>query len=843
MGGGDYHSLVAKGALRLVRTRYVGVCRRFPRCIDCGIAESAAYAMHGEGPMRASTRNSPVRDWVGLVGLVGSSSSSVGSVVGSSVGSSLRLVPQSSFFGGGGNVSFARLLASSSSAAAASAAADAAAEAAAPQKAQHVIAKKHVDALSTIRNIGISAHIDSGKTTLTERVLFYTGRIRNIHEVRGKDGVGAKMDSMELEREKGITIQSAATFCKWKDTQINIIDTPGHVDFTVEVERALRVLDGAILVLCSVGGVQSQSITVDRQMKRYNVPRLCFVNKCDRAGADPFKVIGQLRTKLRLNAAAVQYPIGLEDQHEGHVDLVKMCARYFDGAHGETVREEEIPANLMEACLAKRHELIEAVADVDEELGEVFLADEDPSEEMLHAAINRATRKLDFAPVFLGSAFKNKGVQALLDGVTDYLPSPLQRSNVAIDNSTGMEEQRVALSGDPDGPLVSLAFKLEEGKYGQLTYVRIYEGTLKKGMTIHNIASGKKVKVPRLVRTHSDELEDVDSVTSGEIAAVFGMECSSGDTFTDGSKPYSMESIHIQDPVMSLAISPTGKDTGQAFTKALQRFQREDPTFRVHVDKESGETIISGMGELHLDIYAERMRREYKCDVELGKPRVNFRETITQKSKFEYQHKKQSGGSGQYAKISGYIEPITEEEGKEYEFLNSLVGNSISESYVPAVDKGVQEAMQSGPLIGYPMNRLRFVLEDGAEHSVDSSELAFKLCAIYALREAIKSASPVLLEPLMSVEVVAPVEFQGAVVSQINRRKGVIMDSEQQGDEVIMQANIPLNNMFGYSSELRSATQGKGEFSMEYLKHAPVPQDVQDDLVGKKAAAANKSKQ
>ena len=783
------------------------------------------------------------RSWVGLVGLVGSSSSSVGSVVGSSVGSSLRLVPQSSFFGGGGNVSFARLLASSSSAAAASAAADAAAEAAAPQKAQHVIAKKHVDALSTIRNIGISAHIDSGKTTLTERVLFYTGRIRNIHEVRGKDGVGAKMDSMELEREKGITIQSAATFCKWKDTQINIIDTPGHVDFTVEVERALRVLDGAILVLCSVGGVQSQSITVDRQMKRYNVPRLCFVNKCDRAGADPFKVIGQLRTKLRLNAAAVQYPIGLEDQHEGHVDLVKMCARYFDGAHGETVREEEIPANLMEACLAKRHELIEAVADVDEELGEVFLADEDPSEEMLHAAINRATRKLDFAPVFLGSAFKNKGVQALLDGVTDYLPSPLQRSNVAIDNSTGMEEQRVALSGDPDGPLVSLAFKLEEGKYGQLTYVRIYEGTLKKGMTIHNIASGKKVKVPRLVRTHSDELEDVDSVTSGEIAAVFGMECSSGDTFTDGSKPYSMESIHIQDPVMSLAISPTGKDTGQAFTKALQRFQREDPTFRVHVDKESGETIISGMGELHLDIYAERMRREYKCDVELGKPRVNFRETITQKSKFEYQHKKQSGGSGQYAKISGYIEPITEEEGKEYEFLNSLVGNSISESYVPAVDKGVQEAMQSGPLIGYPMNRLRFVLEDGAEHSVDSSELAFKLCAIYALREAIKSASPVLLEPLMSVEVVAPVEFQGAVVSQINRRKGVIMDSEQQGDEVIMQANIPLNNMFGYSSELRSATQGKGEFSMEYLKHAPVPQDVQDDLVGKKAAAANKSKQ
>ena len=740
-------------------------------------------------------------------------------------------------------MSFARLLASSSSAAAASAAADAAAEAAAPQKAQHVIAKKHVDALSTIRNIGISAHIDSGKTTLTERVLFYTGRIRNIHEVRGKDGVGAKMDSMELEREKGITIQSAATFCKWKDTQINIIDTPGHVDFTVEVERALRVLDGAILVLCSVGGVQSQSITVDRQMKRYNVPRLCFVNKCDRAGADPFKVIGQLRTKLRLNAAAVQYPIGLEDQHEGHVDLVKMCARYFDGAHGETVREEEIPANLMEACLAKRHELIEAVADVDEELGEVFLADEDPSEEMLHAAINRATRKLDFAPVFLGSAFKNKGVQALLDGVTDYLPSPLQRSNVAIDNSTGMEEQRVALSGDPDGPLVSLAFKLEEGKYGQLTYVRIYEGTLKKGMTIHNIASGKKVKVPRLVRTHSDELEDVDSVTSGEIAAVFGMECSSGDTFTDGSKPYSMESIHIQDPVMSLAISPTGKDTGQAFTKALQRFQREDPTFRVHVDKESGETIISGMGELHLDIYAERMRREYKCDVELGKPRVNFRETITQKSKFEYQHKKQSGGSGQYAKISGYIEPITEEEGKEYEFLNSLVGNSISESYVPAVDKGVQEAMQSGPLIGYPMNRLRFVLEDGAEHSVDSSELAFKLCAIYALREAIKSASPVLLEPLMSVEVVAPVEFQGAVVSQINRRKGVIMDSEQQGDEVIMQANIPLNNMFGYSSELRSATQGKGEFSMEYLKHAPVPQDVQDDLVGKKAAAANKSKQ
>ena len=666
-------------------------------------------------------------------------------------------------------------------------------------------------------------------------MLFYTGRIRGIHEVRGKDGVGAKMDSMELEREKGITIQSAATYCTWKDSQINIIDTPGHVDFTVEVERALRVLDGAILVLCSVGGVQSQTITVDRQMKRYDVPRLCFVNKCDRAGANPFKVLDQLRTKLRLNAAAVQYPIGLEDAHSGAVDLVRMRALYFEGEHGEVVREDEVPADILEACKEKRRELIETIADVDEEVGELFLADEEPPVDMLMAAIKRATLKLEFTPVFMGSAFKNKGVQALLDGVTDYLPSPIQRQNIAIDNSSGKgkgEEDKVVLSGDPNGPLVALAFKLEEGKFGQLTYVRVYEGTLKKGMFLHNVNSGKRVKVPRLVRMHSDELEDIASVGAGEIAAVFGVECSSGDTFTDGSVKYSMESIHVQDPVMSLSITPVGKDSATAFSKALNRFQREDPTFRVHVDKESGETIISGMGELHLDIYAERMRREYKCEVELGKPRVNFREAITQRVEFEYQHKKQSGGSGQYAKIAGYVEPIPEEEGEDYIFQNDLVGNDISENYIPAVDKGVQEAMQSGPLIGYPVNRLRFVLNDGAQHSVDSSELAFKLCAIYAAREAFKKATPVVLEPLMAVEIVIPVEFQGAVVSQVNRRKGLIMDSEQQGDEVVIQANIPLNNMFGYSNELRSATQGKGTFSMEYLKHQTVPSDVQEELIG-----------
>jgi elongation factor G len=678
------------------------------------------------------------------------------------------------------------------------------------------------------RNIGISAHIDSGKTTLTERILFYTGRISAIHEVRGKDGVGAKMDSMELEREKGITIQSAATYCKWKDSNINIIDTPGHVDFTIEVERALRVLDGAILVLCSVGGVQSQSITVDRQMRRYKVPRLCFINKCDRTGADPFKVLKQVQDKLRLNAAAVQVPIGLEENHAGVVDLVKMKAITFHGPNGNDIKIEEIPGDMASLVAEKRKALVEAVAEVDEELGEVFLMGEDPTAEQLAAAIRRATIARDFAPVFMGSAFKNKGVQLLLDGVVDYLPAPNEVQNEALDLSNN--EEQVTLTSDPSAPLVGLAFKLEEGKFGQLTYLRIYQGTIAKGGSIVNTSNRKKLKVPRLVRMHSEEMEDVQSAKAGEIVALFGVDCKSGDTFTDGKSNVAMTSMKVPEPVMSLAVAPKTRGEAAQFSKALSRFQREDPTFKVHNDEESGQTIISGMGELHLDIYVERMKREYGCEVDVGEPRVNYRECITQRAEFDYLHKKQSGGSGQYGRVVGYVEPL-EEGNSDVIFENGIIGNAIAPAYILACDKGFKEAAQTGQLIGHPVEGVRVVLTDGASHAVDSSEMAFKLAALAAFRQVYERAAPKILEPIMSVEITVPTEFQGTVIGNINRRKGTIKDSTSEGDDVIVTADVPLKNMFGYSTELRSMTQGKGEFTMEYTGHATVTRDVQEELM------------
>lgn len=694
--------------------------------------------------------------------------------------------------------------------------------------------------LGHVRNIGISAHIDSGKTTLTERILFYTGRIHAIHEVRGKDGVGAKMDSMDLEREKGITIQSAATFCRWKDTLINIIDTPGHVDFTIEVERALRVLDGAILVLCSVGGVQSQSITVDRQMRRYDVPRLAFINKLDRAGADPWKVIRQLREKLRLNAAAVQIPLGLEDAHKGLVDLVSNKALAFEGPNGEDMNEIPTPPELTAEIEAKRKELIERLAEVDDEVGELFLMEEPVPETTLRAALRRATLGLRFVPVFMGSAFKNRGVQLLLDGVTDYLPCPLDVENTALDLTA--DEERVKLPCTRSGPLVALAFKLEEGRFGQLTYMRIYSGTLRKGDPIVNMSSGKRIKVPRLVRMHSDELEDITEAGAGDIVAMFGVECASGDTFTDGSVKMAMTSMAVPEPVMSLAVAPAARDQSGNFSKALNRFQKEDPTFRVTMDQESGETIISGMGELHLEIYVERMRREYNVDCEVGKPRVNYRETLTRRADFDYLHKKQSGGQGQYGRVVGYIEPLPKDHPNKFEFENGIIGNAIPPNFVPAIEKGFREAVNSGALIGHPVEGVKVVLLDGAAHAVDSSELAFKLASMYAFRSAYDASSPTILEPVMAVEVSVPGEFQGAVIGDINRRKGVVMGSEAEADDVIITAHVPLNEMFGYSTALRSMTQGKGEFTMEYQAHEPVTAEVLASLTAKyksvRAAAA-----
>jgi elongation factor G len=694
------------------------------------------------------------------------------------------------------------------------------ASSAAPQPAVAAVTDEDREALSDVRNIGISAHIDSGKTTLTERILFYTGRIHAIHEVRGKDGVGAKMDSMDLEREKGITIQSAATFCQWKDTHINIIDTPGHVDFTIEVERALRVLDGAILVLCSVGGVQSQSITVDRQMRRYDVPRVAFVNKLDRAGADPFKVLNQLRDKLKLNAAAVQIPIGLEENLEGLVDVVDMKAYKFEGVSGEEVVEVAIPGgDVLKQAEAVRAELVERVAEVDDELGEAFLEDADITADKLRAAIRRAALALKFVPLFMGSAFKNKGVQLLLDGVSDYLPCPIDIDNTALDLSR--DEEKLILPCSRLGPLVALAFKLEEGRFGQLTYVRVYSGVLKKGDVVVNTSTGKKIKVPRLVRMHSDELEDINEARAGDIVAMFGIDCSSGDTFTDGTQ-IAMTSMNVPDPVMSLAISPKARDMSANFSKALSRFQKEDPTFQVTQDPESGETIISGMGELHLEIYCERMKREYKVDCEVGKPRVNYRETITKKIPFDYLHKKQTGGQGQYGRVIGYMEPIPFDGPTKFEFDNEMIGTAIPSNFIPAIEKGFREVANAGSLIGHPVEGIRVVLTDGASHAVDSSELAFKLAAMYAFRKFYPNAAPTVLEPIMTVEITVPNEFQGAVIGDLNRRKGVVQNSEAEGEDVVIVAQVPLNEMFGYSTSLRSMTQGKGEFTMEYSTHQAV---------------------
>lgn len=683
--------------------------------------------------------------------------------------------------------------------------------------------------MDRVRNIGISAHIDSGKTTLTERVLFYTGRIHEIHEVRGRDGVGAKMDSMDLEREKGITIQSAATYCTWKDYQINIIDTPGHVDFTIEVERALRVLDGAILVLCSVGGVQSQSITVDRQMRRYAVPRLAFINKLDRMGADPWKVLNQARSKLRHHSAAVQVPIGLEDDFQGLVDLVEMKAYHYHGSNGEKIVTAEIPADMEGLVAEKRHELIEAVSEVDDKLAELFLADEPISPSDLEEAIRRATIARKFVPVFMGSAFKNKGVQTLLDGVLSYLPCPTEVTSYALDQNN--DEEKVPLSASPTGPLVALAFKLEEGRFGQLTYLRIYEGVIKKGDFIHNVNTGKRIKVPRLVRMHSNEMEDIHEAHAGQIVAVFGVDCASGDTFTDGTVKYTMTSMNVPEPVMSLAVSPVSKDSGGQFSKALNRFQKEDPTFRVGLDAESGQTIISGMGELHLAIYVERIRREYKVEAETGRPRVNFREAVTQRAEFDYLHKKQSGGQGQYGRVTGFIEPLPLGSATKFEFENLIVGQAIPSNFIPAIEKGFKEAANSGSLIGHPVEYVRICLTDGASHAVDSSELAFKLASIYAFRQCYAKAKPVVLEPIMLVEVKIPTEFQGSVMGDLNKRKGIIVGNDQDGDDSILTAHVPLNKMFGYSTELRSMTQGKGEFTMEYKEHSPVSQDVQMELI------------
>jgi elongation factor G len=686
--------------------------------------------------------------------------------------------------------------------------------------------------IQKVRNIGISAHIDSGKTTLTERILFYTNRIHAIHDVKGKDGVGATMDSMELEKERGITIASAATYCEWRDHEINIIDTPGHVDFTIEVERSLRVLDGAILVLCAVGGVQSQSITVDQQMKRYKVPCIAFVNKCDRSGANPNRVIKQLREKLGHNAVAMQLPIGLEADLEGVVDLVSMKALFFDGPNGETIRTEEIPAHLLKQALESREALVDAASMFSDELMEAAL-EEAVTPELLTAAVRKGVQTREITPVFMGSAYKNKAVQPLLDAVTQFLPCPTDIQNEALD--TENDEATVTLSNTPDAPVVALAFKLEDGQYGQLTYIRVYQGTLAKGATVVNARTGKKLKIGRLVRMHANQMEDIETIPAGYIGALFGVDCASGDTFAAPNLSLSMTSMFVPSPVISLAIMPKDNKSQINMSKALNRFSKEDPTFRAFVDEETNETIIEGMGELHLDVYVERMRREYKAEVTTGQPRVAYRETITRRADFNYTHKKQTGGSGQYGRVAGHIEPVTDEE---FVFENMVTGGSIPTQFIPACEKGFRGCMVKGPKMEFPVTGVKIVINDGASHSVDSSEMAFQAAARGAFLEAYAKAKPVILEPIMKVVVESPTEFQGSVMGSLNQRRGMIVGAQDEGPMCVIEAQVPLSEMFGYSTVLRSSTQGKAQFTMEFSTYRQVPQAITEELV--KKAAENK---
>ena len=684
--------------------------------------------------------------------------------------------------------------------------------------------------ISKMRNIGISAHIDSGKTTTSERILFYCNKIHAIHEVRGKDGVGAVMDNMELERERGITIQSAATQVQWKDTIINLIDTPGHVDFTVEVERSLRVLDGAIMILCAVAGVQSQSITVDRQLKRYHVPRVAFVNKCDRQGANPIRVCNQVREKLGLNAHMMELPIGLEDKLEGVVDLVGMKAIYFDGANGENLRIAEIPENLKADAEKYREELLDAASMFDDSLMEEIMEKgyDGIEEEKIIAAIRKGTLAEQFVGVFCGSAHVNKGIQPLLDAVVRYLPAPNEVKNVALDLDNN--EAEVELESVDNKPCVALAFKLDDGQYGQLTYTRVYQGKIKKGEELYNTRTKKRFKVGRLVRMNSAQMEDINEGCAGDIVALFGVDCASGDTFTNGGVNYSMASMFVPEPVISLSITPKDKQAAMQMSKALNRFTKEDPTFQTYTDPESNETIIKGMGELHLAVYVERMKREYNCEVTTGAPQVAYRESICSRGDFNYTHKKQSGGSGQYGRVAGFMEPITE---KDYEFVDSIKGGAIPNEFIPSCDKGFQKAMKEGSLIGAPIVGVKVTINDGQSHPVDSNDNAFQIAAIGAFREGYKNANPVILEPIMKVQIAAPNEFQGNVFGLINQRRGIIGESTDENNTTVVNAEVPLSEMFGFSTILRSSTQGKGEVTMEFLKYAKVPNAVAEELIKK----------
>jgi len=683
--------------------------------------------------------------------------------------------------------------------------------------------------IQDIRNIGISAHIDSGKTTLTERILYYAGRIHKIEEVRG-GGDGATMDHMELEKERGITITAAATQVHWRDLEINIIDTPGHVDFTVEVERSLRVLDGAILVLCGVAGVQSQSITVDRQMRRYKVPCLAFINKLDRSGANPKKVINDLREKLGHNAVQMQIPMGLEHEIQGVVDLIQMKAYTHEGEKGEKVIEGPIPEQFQAAAVEARAAMLDKISMFNDAMMEMMLEDKEIPAQMIIDTIRKATIKREITPVFMGSAYKNRGVQKLLDGVDLFLPHPGDMSYRAF---KGANRDEIPLTVNANDPLVALAFKITDERFGQLTYTRIYQGSLKKGGTYYNPRMDKSQRVGRIVRMHADDKEDIDVATAGDIVAMVGVDCASGDTYCEDGHELMLDKIFVLDPVIELAIKAAKQEDQVKLSKALNRFMKEDPTFRVRVDEESAETLIAGMGELHLEIYVERIKREYKADVIVGQPKVNYRESPTTNARYDYKHKKQTGGSGQYAHMVGFMETLPEDVKEPFVFENQTVGGSIPREYIPGIEKGLKEALDKGPLAGYPVIRTKVVVNDGSFHPVDSSEMAFKICARAAFKEAFLASKPVILEPIMKVEVETPTDFQGTIQGDLSSRRGVLQGTDMRDDYTVIIAEVPLNEMFGYSTALRSQTQGKAGFSMEFANYRPVPSNIQAQLVKK----------
>ena len=688
--------------------------------------------------------------------------------------------------------------------------------------------------LTKLRNMGISAHIDSGKTTLSERILYYAGRIHRIQEVKG-GGDGATMDYMDLERERGITITSAATSVQWGDCAINLIDTPGHVDFTVEVERSLRVLDGAILVLCSVGGVQSQSMTVDRQMKRYKVPRLAFVNKMDRTGANYERVVGQLRDKLGCDAIPMQIPIGKEDKLQGVIDLVAMKAAYFDGDNGETVRMEAIPADYKEKAAAARQQMLEGLTMYSDTLMEKMLSEEPISDDEIHAVVKAAVHNQSITPVFCGSAYKNKGVQLLLDAVVRYLPNPLERKVTAKNWSKA--DEKFDLEPDPKKPLVAMAFKIVDDPFGQLTFMRLYQGTLTKGEAYINQRTSQKQRFSRIVRMHADKREEIDTAEAGDIVAVMGVDAASGDTYSADAKYCTLENMFVPEPVIKMAITPTNREGLDKLSKALQRFTREDPTFRVATDEETGETLIAGMGELHLDIYVERIKREYKVEVEVGAPKVSYREAPTRGTPYDYKHKKQTGGSGQYAHIIGHLEPLPEESTDNFIFEDAVVGGRVPREYIPSVEKGFRAVLNKGPIAGFPIVGVKATLEDGSYHDVDSSDMAFQTCARAGFREAFLATKPVLLEPIMKMEVEVPADFQGPVTGELNKRRGLIISTETVGNASTIIAEVPLAETFGYSTDLRSMTQGQGVFTMEFAKYRPTPGNIQKEIVEERKKA------